>query len=302
MLTPSSGGHIPSTAMQDFLALEAPPQMQLLAIERNAAGETNTVLRCQARIQGQRMEAYLKIAKGPRHSLANERDILGVLSKQDIPVPEVLYYQDSPVPFLLLEALPGRMVWDFIDPRRERFEAGALIPYLRSYGRTLARIHQLPISWPPQKRGKLYGLLGEEQVPDRGFPQVVSWVRSNTPERSEDVFVHGDLNTASLLFLNGKISGIVDWEFAGCGWREYDLAWILRARRAFLNTGTDRNAILDGYRELGNFDEASLQWCEVLNYLHFAYWSRNGDPDASSFSLQRAQAIAGLSGDHATLK
>ena len=109
--------------------------------------------------------------------------------------------------------------------------------------------------------------------------------------------MHGDLNTASVLFQDRIVTGVVDWEFAGTGWREYDLAWVLRARKAFLNTLEERQAILAGYGEHTLYDADALRWCEVLNYLHFAYWCKDETPADASFFIEKAQAIAGLAHD-----
>ena len=84
---------------------------------------------------------------------------------------------------------------------------------------------------------------------------------------------------------------MIDWEFAGMGWREYDLAWALRARTVFLNTPEEREALLNGYRSHASFDGHVLRWCEVLNYLHFAYWARERRSEYASFALDRAREI-----------
>ena len=93
---------------------------------------------------------------------------------------------------------------------------------------------------------------------------------------------------------DGALSGVVDWEFAGRGWREQDLAWVLRARTAFLNTPAERDALLQGYREHASYDEEALRWCEVLNYLHFAYWSREDEPEYTAYALHKARERADL--------
>ncbi|MCX7048495.1 MAG: aminoglycoside phosphotransferase family protein [Candidatus Sumerlaeota bacterium] len=163
-----------------------------------------------------------------------------------------------------MEALPGVMIWEYIDPRRRRFDQDKALSYLRAYGECLGQIHSLPMEWPPQKRSKLYGFIGEEDVEDARFQQLVSWLQSHATARDLRTFVHGDLNTASVLFQDGSVSGVVDWEFAGSGWKEYDLACMLRARTAFLNTSADRDAILCGYRLHSSYDPAVLQWREAF--------------------------------------
>jgi hypothetical protein len=60
-----------------------------------------------------------------------------------------------------------------------------------------------------------------------------------------------------------------------------------------LDTITERREVLEGYATVGSFDETQLRYCEVLNYLHFALWDIENDPEYASFSLQRAAAAAG---------
>jgi aminoglycoside phosphotransferase (APT) family kinase protein len=91
----------------------------------------------------------------------------------------------------------------------------------------------------------------------------------------------------------GVVSGVLDWEFAGIGWKEYELAWALRARIHFLNSAAERDAVLSGYQSEGGYDAEQLRWCEVLNYLHFAYWSRDSNSDYCPFALTRAESTAG---------
>jgi hypothetical protein len=63
---------------------------------------------------------------------------------------------------------------------------------------------------------------------------------------------------------------------------------------AFLNTPAEREAIQNGYRAHASYDENSLRYCEVLNYLHFAYWNKDNQPASASFALDRAMNMAGL--------
>ena len=118
--------------------------------------------------------------------------------------------------------------------------------------------------------------------------QLVSWLRVHRPVKIDRVFVHGDYNTASVIFDQDEIAGIIDWEFAGEGWREYDLAWALRARKQYLNSQEEREAVLQGYSSISSYDPMVLKWCEILNYLHFAYWLKKSDLQYSNFALKQA--------------
>lgn len=89
-----------------------------------------------------------------------------------------------------------------------------------------------------------------------------------------------------------ELGGVLDWEFAGLGWKEYEIAWALRARVAFLNSRAERDAILSGYNLCGHLDAEQLRWCEVLNYLRFAHWTRETNEGYSEFALAQAESAA----------
>lgn len=274
--------------------INLPDKLKIDSVVKNEEGETNDVFFCKGHFDGRLITAYIKVNKNPRLSLFNENAVLTELKNTKIPVPEVIWYGGKKNEILIIEAVVGDLIWDFIDSRRGAYDIKKSLLYLHACGECLAQIHNLEIAWTPQKRPRLYGLIGEEKVDDERFKRLVSWIKTNKVTTANQVFVHGDFNTASLLFHNDSISGVIDWEFAGSGWREYDLAWILRARSSFLNTKQERDAILDGYKQRSTYSEETLRWCEVLNYLHFAYWCKDSEPLYTSFALNRALQIAEL--------
>lgn len=280
--------------MQQLAEIDLPDLFIIDYLEQNVNGETNDVFFCNGQFAGRPISAYLKVNKNPRLSLANEQDILIALANSDIPVPTVLWYSDEKKEVLIIEALGGEMIWEYIDPRRGHYDSGKSLLYLHAYGECLGRIHSVEIAWPAQKRVRLHGLIGEEELEDERFRRLVAWFQANNAATPGQVLVHGDYNTANVLCRNEAVSGVLDWEFAGSGWREYDLAWTLRARTHFLNLPAEREALLAGYTQRCSYDEEALRWCEVLNYLHFAYWNRESKPSSASFDLARGMEIAGI--------
>ncbi len=280
--------------MHDIREVEWPTGLVLAEAAREPAGETNEVYCCRGRFRGEPVGCYVKVATREGHSLANERAVLEALAGGPVPVPRVLGYRDAPSAMLAIETVPGRMIWDGIDPRRAAYDGRQAISLLRLYGRCLAAIHGLRLAWPAQRRLRLEALHSLDEPAPSAFAPLVAWLQDHRPAQRDEVFVHGDLNTASVIVQGGELSGVIDWEFAGRGWREFDLAWVLRARRAFLNTPAERVAILAGYQEAAPYDEDGLRWCEVLNYLHFARWSLPTEPSYSEFALRNARRLAGL--------
>lgn len=275
-----------------FDDLGLPEDLELDSAELNPHSETNSVYFCRGRFRRSRVEGYLKIADRTTRALENERSVLARIAHTDIPAPSVLASGGNTKPFLLLAALPGITLWDLIDPRRPGYHRSGVLENLRAYGGLLAQVHSLGFVWPDQGRAKLEDLIGEQDARDARFRDLVGWIAANRPDQHERTFIHGDFNTANVLLREGVVSGVLDWEFAGIGWKEYELAWALRARVHFLNSAAERDAILSGYGSIGRYDAEQLRWCEVLNYAHFAYWNIDSDPDYASFALGHAESAA----------
>lgn len=270
--------------------LPLPVELEIDGWEANGIGETNTVYQIRGRYQGVPLLAYLKCSRNSSRYIANEYAVLKALESSGIPAPSVVWVSEERH-LLLLEAMDGLMLWDIIDPRREHYRETQVLGALQHYGELLGRIHGLALECALQPRTRLYGLIGEEHVPDARFTILIEWLTTHESAHRDDVFVHGDYNTANVLLCDETVSGIIDWEYAGQGWKEYDLAWALRARRAFLNTQLERDAILQGYCRANQYDPETLRWCEVLNYLHDAYWGRDIHSVATDFSLAKAYEL-----------
>ncbi len=279
--------------MKTMFDFTLPKELRILFAEKVDIGEktTNDVYFCKGEFKGHPIDFYLKVNESPPSGLTNEKNVLEALASTSIPTPRILWFGGGEKEILALEAIKGYLLWDFIDPKRKKYDSRKVLPYLNTYGRSLAKLHNLKLKWAPQKRSRLYNFIGEQDLNEDRFTSLIAWLRNKEPIQKIMIFVHGDYNTASVIFDHDKISGIIDWEFAGLGWKEYDLAWILRARLDFLNTDAERQAIIDGYKQHSIYDEETLRWCEVLNYLHFAYWDRNDYPLYTKFAIQKAQEL-----------
>jgi aminoglycoside phosphotransferase (APT) family kinase protein len=276
------------------MPFDLPPDVVVQEFKQVPEGETNNVYLCQGFVRGEHKEFFLKINKNPKISLINEEKVINALKKYGIPVPSILFASHNGNEFIAVEKIHGVLLWDLIDPSRDKSDSQNVKACLFEYGKWLAKIHQLPLKWDKQKRTKLYDLIGEEDEVDERYKTLSHWIRVNNPQHREEVFVHGDYNTASVILESNQVRGIIDWEFAGSGWKEYDLAWALRARKNFLNTAEERLCILEGYNSVGQYDEFSLKWCEVLNYLHFAFWVKDSDQSYNDFALKRGLELIGI--------
>jgi Ser/Thr protein kinase RdoA (MazF antagonist) len=253
--------------------------------------ESNSVYACHGKLAGATIRCYLKVGDRAVHCLANERKALQHVRVYGIRVPTVIAALDrGDPPFLLLSEVRGVMLWDLIDPRRARRATDSALQHLRTYGATLAQIHAIqPSDWVDHPRAELEDVAALESAADDRRRRLVEWLTAHRPARINKTFIHGDFNTANVLIDADAPAGVIDWEFAGLGWKEYELAWALRARLDFLNTPEERDAILSGYSSTGSFGAEQLRWCEVLNYLQFAQWTHATNPAYSEFALAHAE-------------
>lgn len=266
-----------------------PHDVVLRHVRRNDVAEVNRVYRCEATRDGRTIDFHLKVSKTRYHSLANEREVMIRLANRGFPVPRILWFGENRREFLALETQPGSMLRDVLNPSSEQFSVNSQERVLYELGEQVARLHTQHLDWTENLRSALYGFLGEEDILDERFQKVVLWLESNPPPSKEYVFVHGDLNDANVLVENSQITAILDWESAGLGWREYELAWILRERQHYMNTPESRDSFLRGYTSITTYNDEALRWCEVLNCLHVAYWSRAKSKRYVDFNLSKAQ-------------
>jgi aminoglycoside phosphotransferase (APT) family kinase protein len=108
----------------------------------------------------------------------------------------------------------------------------------RQLGRELARIHsiRLPradLSFLPEPAGPpALALVAEFRawLDGQGKPQPclewgLRWLERNAPPRDDLVLCHNDFRTGNYMVAEGRVSGILDWEFAAWGDRMADIGW-----------------------------------------------------------------------------
>lgn len=266
-----------------------PDNVEIISAERNRIAEVNSVYHCHARRGSNAFSFYLKVCKSTTATMDNEREALVLLSAQNFPVPRVLWHGAGRRSFMALEEKKGVILRDVLNPLSEHHLPHMTNRVLHQLGELVGWLHSMDVEWHAQKRTSLYGFLGEQEIDDPRFVEVVEWLRAHAPATKEEVFVHGDLNDANVLVHQTEVTAILDWESAGIGWREYELAWILRERRNYMNSRASRDFFLDGYCARATYDPVALRWCEVMNCLHVAFWCRGNYPNYMEFNLQKAR-------------
>jgi aminoglycoside phosphotransferase (APT) family kinase protein len=144
-----------------------------------------------------------------------EATALRLLEGGGLPTPRALAVDPdgaaAGAPAVLMTRLPGRIEWD--PPLVERF--------LRALAEPLPAVHAtaIPASvWVPEYRP--YRLEMHRAPAWAARPDV--WLRAiealeGAPPESDHVFIHRDYHPGNVLWLGGRVTGLVDWVNASVG-------------------------------------------------------------------------------------
>ena len=169
--------------------------------------------------------------------------LLRALRGTGIPVPDVRWaFEDNDwfeVPFIVMERLPGHVFffWDPL-PSFDRSKAASQALW-EQCARVLPRLHQfdwrthLPDWEAPESL--------ESQITrwDRIYAQALDPTWATAAEACERALLdsmpggepvglfHGDFQPGNVLYHDGLMTGIIDWELAGIGAQLLDLGWLM---------------------------------------------------------------------------
>jgi len=98
---------------------------------------------------------------------------------------------------------------------------------------------------------------------------ALGWLREHAPaEATRTSLCHGDAGPLNFLHAGGKVTALLDWEFAHVGDPLDDLAWV-SARNFLLRTKLDMAAAFDAWRGVTGceLDAARLEYYRVLVFV-----------------------------------
>jgi aminoglycoside phosphotransferase (APT) family kinase protein len=152
----------------------------------------------------------------PSQPSASERefDVLEILARASFPAPRPLLLDAEGGPFgsptVVMTRLPGRPL---LAPRD-------LTSYLQQLAATLAELHRLPtheLGFLPDQREMVTRVLGQRSDTDDALQQaileqaVAEWSRISQLVEQR-VLVHGDYWPGNVVWVRGRLTGVVDWE------------------------------------------------------------------------------------------
>ena len=158
------------------------------------------------------------------HIAAQEFNLLQILHSAGLPVPTPCYLDTSgqifPIPYLVIEYIPGRPEFDPTD----------LPALLRQMAAALAKIHSLDITRlglstlpsPTPLLGERSTILDDSL--HEGRLRAVLEPAWPLPVRNKPVLLHADFWPGNLLWQGDRLAAVIDWEDAHIGEPLADLA------------------------------------------------------------------------------
>lgn len=205
----------------------------------------------------------------PHLAAADEYRLLGTLRAAGLPVPAPVDYDTSgeilASPYLVLEYVEGAA----------EFAPASLPDYLRQFTGTLAKIHRidganadlsfLPVQDSPNAKKWRTRPEALDESLDEGRIRAALETARNLPGRNAPSLLHGDYWPGNLVWRNGALVAVIDWEDAQIGDPLSDL-------------GSSRLDVLweFGIDAMHRFTEQYQALQPALDYRRLPYWDLIG--------------------------
>ncbi|GAB3424458.1 phosphotransferase family protein [Flindersiella endophytica] len=220
---------------------------------------------------GRSSEAVLKLGHPDDPAgFRTEVAALSLASERGIPAPRLLAsdldgtYVDKPV--LLETVVPGSSQIP-VEAAPERLRAtGACIAPLRTIA--VAASAELPLRARPISASDFAA--GRRDGTDPTTPLLAAAderIQALPTPDGDPVLVHGDLWQGNLLWHNGSVSGIIDWDMAGVGHPSLDLA-ALRLDAVLLYGSGAEDLVLDGWQQATGCTAEALPYWDAVAALN----------------------------------
>jgi aminoglycoside phosphotransferase (APT) family kinase protein len=225
---------------------------------------------------------------GRPEGMAREAAAIAAAERAGVPVPHLVDHGVDPAvvgaPYLMTEHVDGETIARRLL-RESRFSR-ARESMAADLGRTVARIHSIPVATVPGAEAydpvehlrQTYDALGE---PLPSIEIALAWLQRNRPEPVAETVVHGDFRNGNLIIAPEGLAAVLDWEVVHRGDPREDLGWLcvkcwrFGAAPAVGGFGTVDD-LLDGYAEVAGWrpDPEAVRWWQVYGTARWAVGCR----------------------------
>ena len=192
-------------------------------------------------------------------------------------------------PFLVMRRLDGSAIAQRItrDPKVDAVSAALA----EALGRELARIHRIrpprpdlaflapyEENLPLRQIARFRSYLDRHERPRPVLEWAMAWLEAHLPPLCEPVLCHRDFRTGNYLLDGTRLTGILDWEFAGWGDAHEDIGWFCSKGWRFARLDREAGGIAErapfyrGYEaEAGRaVEEGRVRFWEILASVRWA--------------------------------
>jgi aminoglycoside phosphotransferase (APT) family kinase protein len=220
--------------------------------------------------------------------MAREAAAIAAAHAAGVPVPRLVDSGTDPsvlgAAYLVTEHVDGETIARRL--MREPQYAAAREGLAAALGRTLARIHAIPVAAVPgltavdplEHLRATYDELGE---PLPTIEIAMKWLERHRPAEVPETVVHGDFRTGNLIVDPSGLRAVLDWEVVHRGDPREDLGWLCVKCWRFGSPlpaggfGTV-DQLLDGYAEVAGHrpDPEAVRWWQVYGTARWAVGCR----------------------------
>ena len=217
---------------------------------------------------------FLKIEKSKMADFESEKNNITKLKNYYNKIPNIIDYgMINNKHYIILSKIEGYRLSDFIN------EENSIELYYK-YGKELAKIHKIPYDkFNIVKQRIINDIVPDDRYPERDdyIKKTINYLKNNRPNFIFNTFIHGDFHYANILWENNNISGILDFEYSGRGFKEQDIAWALipRNSQTFNHSINEIKSFLEGYKEINNYNYENFKWCFINSCVHFYLMNYN---------------------------
>ncbi|MBG0786580.1 MAG: aminoglycoside phosphotransferase family protein, partial [Anaerolineaceae bacterium] len=154
----------------------------------------NDVFYVAGAVEGQSVRGFLKVERQTGANISNEIQIIRQLPFPT--VPKILDYSLDHPSFIVTEELPGERLSVILGENQNKQS----LNFLYTYGKALARFHQLTIDCDPVADRRVFHPLPEAFYQDNNLLEIHNYLINHPPTNDERCFVHGDFHYANILW------------------------------------------------------------------------------------------------------
>jgi len=227
-------------------------------------------------VEGAKGRFVLKRSKGEQYCswLSNEVRVLKSLNNTTLPVPKVYRHVEQTVEnqsWALLAFFEGVTIRQALPKEKNKNKKHEMI---FSFGEVLAQIHSTPCpkdmvwdaDWLEEMLRRAEYNLTHYSVD--GTPELLENLKANKPSPVKNTLIHGDFTIDNVIFLDGKVNGVIDWSGGAFGDPRYDLSLAIRPKPDAIETNSEIEAFFEGYG-IKILDERDYRYFENGLYAFF---------------------------------